>query len=292
MALTRDRFGVEGGLLAQAPGASYIIALDEVGRGCLAGPVMAGASLWAVLTPPDGCPTLGKDSSDLDPHNIQPLWLPLINDSKALTERKRRIAFDAVSHSFAHLRDVPLIDRLRNALALPVTPSTLILPPEERVWVHGDVIPDERPCHLVCQAVSVGAASVKEIDAHNIWVGVQIAMARAVAALGLPDRPNPSDFLIVVDGKTPIRVPKTFAMVPQATLINGDAKSVCIGLSSILAKVIRDDYMSKILDSRYPGYELSRHKGYATKVHRDNIKKLGISPMHRRSFLKGFSSGV
>ena len=71
--------------------------------------------------------------------------------------------------------------------------------------------------------------------------------------------------------------------VPQRGIIRGDALSASIAAASILAKTTRDALM-RSLDERYPGYELSVHKGYPTPRHCALLKKLGASPIHRRSF--------
>ncbi len=71
--------------------------------------------------------------------------------------------------------------------------------------------------------------------------------------------------------------------LPQTSLIKGDQRSVTIAASSVLAKVTRDDYMKK-LDQDFPGYGFSRHVGYGTKEHLEAIKRLGLTPEHRRSF--------
>jgi ribonuclease HII len=56
-----------------------------------------------------------------------------------------------------------------------------------------------------------------------------------------------------------------------------------VGAASIIAKVARDQYMCE-LDSRYPGYGFARHKGYGTAEHLAALRRLGPSPVHRRSY--------
>ncbi|MCR4330371.1 MAG: ribonuclease HII, partial [Patescibacteria group bacterium] len=72
----------------------------------------------------------------------------------------------------------------------------------------------------------------------------------------------------------------------QKTIIKGDEKEPLIALASIAAKVLRDKKMIGY-EKRYPEYLFSRHKGYGTKEHIKRIKQYGISPIHRKSFLKG-----
>lgn len=69
------------------------------------------------------------------------------------------------------------------------------------------------------------------------------------------------------------------------TIVKGDAKSYSIACASILAKVARDRYMEEI-DKKFPMYQFAKHKGYGTKLHYEMIKEFGMSPIHRKSFLK------
>lgn len=125
-------------------------------------------------------------------------------------------------------------------------------------------------------AISYGIAfaSVEEIEKLNILQATFLAMKRAVESLEVkPD-------LALVDGnqKPPLDI-------QARTLVKGDAKSPSIAAASILAKVTRDRLMSEIAEE-YPQYEFPKHKGYGTKLHYEKIMEHGISPVHRRSFLK------
>ncbi len=75
----------------------------------------------------------------------------------------------------------------------------------------------------------------------------------------------------------------------QKTIIKGDEKEPIISLASIIAKVTRDKYMTKLAET-YPEYGFESHKGYGTKKHYESIKKYGISDVHRRSFLKNLKN--
>jgi ribonuclease HII len=77
--------------------------------------------------------------------------------------------------------------------------------------------------------------------------------------------------------------------IPVIKIIKGDSKSFSIAAASILAKVTRDRLM-KNLAVQYPVYQWQQNKGYPTKQHREIIKKLGPSPLHRKSFLKNIFS--
>jgi ribonuclease HII len=124
-------------------------------------------------------------------------------------------------------------------------------------------------------AVGVGAASVREIDQLNIYHATHLAMRRAIARIGDHEH-------VIVDGN---RITGFEALVgPYSNVIDGDAKVYSVACASIVAKVVRDRMMT-LLASRYPGYGWERNQGYATLEHRQAIRRLGLTPFHRRSFL-------
>jgi ribonuclease HII len=123
-------------------------------------------------------------------------------------------------------------------------------------------------------SVSVGAASVTEIDRLNIYHATTLAMRRAITRLPGYDH-------VVIDG---LRIRGFEQYVGTYTaLVDGDAHCYTIACASIVAKVVRDRLMER-LAHRYPGYGWERNAGYATRVHRDGIRELGVTPFHRRSF--------
>ena len=121
-------------------------------------------------------------------------------------------------------------------------------------------------------AVGVGMASVLEIDRLNIYWATMLASKRALSALGLSPRP------VLVDGRL---IPGL--ELPQTRIVGGDRKSFCIAAASIIAKVTRDRMMVAY-DEQYPGYGFAQHKGYCTNDHMEQLRELGPSPIHRRSF--------
>lgn len=122
-------------------------------------------------------------------------------------------------------------------------------------------------------AIGIGLASVAEIDRINIRQATFAAMRRAVGALA--HRPS----YLLVDGNDP---PPSMCC-PADALVKGDASSISIAAASILAKVTRDRLMVRLHD-QHPGYGFALHKGYATSVHREAIRRLGPSTSHRRTF--------
>ncbi len=120
--------------------------------------------------------------------------------------------------------------------------------------------------------LGLGDASVEEIDRLNILQASLLAMARAVAALGLqPDA-------ALVDGT---QAPKLDCQV--TTVVGGDRKCLTIAAASIAAKVTRDRLMARLAEA-HPGYGWERNAGYGTAAHRDGLRRLGVTPHHRRSF--------
>jgi ribonuclease HII len=125
------------------------------------------------------------------------------------------------------------------------------------------------------QAHSIGLAEVwpAEIDRMNVYRAALEAMRRAVLALGVaPDH-------LLVDA----RIVPGFA-IPQTPLVGGDARDGSIAAASIVAKVHRDALMQR-LDAEHPGYGFARNKGYGTADHLAALRRLGPTPLHRRSFM-------
>src|SRR3954464_2801681 len=124
-------------------------------------------------------------------------------------------------------------------------------------------------------AVAVGAASVREIDQLNIYHATPLAMLRAIRRLGGHDH-------VMVDGN---RIVGFEAKVgPYTNLVDGDAKVCAIACAGVLAKVVRDRMMGR-LAARYPGYGWEHNQSYATRDHRDAIRRLRPPPFPPRVVL-------
>jgi ribonuclease HII len=188
-------------LLVESAAGGLVAGCDEVGRGPLAGPVVAAAVILD------------------ERHRIRGL-----NDSKQLTALQRE-------RLDAEIRDKAL-------------------------------------------CVSIGMASVEEIDAINILQASLLAMRRAVEGLRLAPQ------LVLVDGNQRPRI-----AVPCKAVVGGDAKVRSISAASIVAKVFRDALCDD-LHAAHPGYGFDGHKGYSTPEHLEALQRLGPCPHHRRSFAR------
>ncbi len=119
---------------------------------------------------------------------------------------------------------------------------------------------------------AIGVADVAEIDSINILQATLLAMTRAVDALGV------EPLQILVDGN---RLPR-WRYAAQA-IIGGDALHPCISAASIIAKEHRDRLM-RSYDAMHPGYGWASNKGYGSAAHLEALRRLGPTPLHRKSF--------
>jgi len=120
--------------------------------------------------------------------------------------------------------------------------------------------------------IGIGIVNHKKIDEINIYQAAKLAMIKAIKRLSIfPD-------CLLVDGMSL----DNFSICYEK-IIKGDRKVLSIAAASIVAKVTRDRIMERF-DLLYPGYGFAKHKGYPTKFHIEQLTKLGVSPIHRRTF--------
>lgn len=193
----------------------WIIGIDEVGRGPLAGPMTVAAAAatangqWLIA---DGTPLAGiKDSKQLSAFQRE-AWKKIILDNYIIT------------------------------------------------------------------VTSVGS---KVIDKHGISFAVRLAIARCLKKLAISHKLIATRCAVVLDGG--LYAPSEYKN--QQTIIKGDENHPLIAAASIIAKVHRDRYMTR-LHSRFPQYGFAQHKGYGTKMHCAMLKKHGLSAAHRASFCR------
>jgi ribonuclease HII len=224
--------------LKQLENFTNLIGVDEVGRGALAGPVVAAAVL-------------------VNKPFLESRWAMTraqkVNDSKQLTASER-----------------------------------------EELYFDFETLVGQGQIHA-----NFGQASVEEIETFNILGATKLAMRRALEGIYAPSafeqRTEPDLFSspedvanftpqvscrILIDG-----LPLKHFPYPHVGVVRGDARSLCIAMASIVAKVTRDRMMDE-LDKQHPGYGFGQHKGYGTEEHRDAILKRGRSAVHRDSFLR------
>jgi ribonuclease HII len=230
--------------LKKIEGFESLIGVDEVGRGALAGPVVAGAVLVtrAFL---EGRWAAAKSGR--------------VNDSKLLTAAQR-----------------------------------------EALWGEFEGLSTQGLIHA-----HFGSASVEEIEQHNILGATKLAMRRAMEGIYPPaafrraqEEPDLFSTLEERDAFVPIvscrvlvdGLPLRGFPYPHVAIVNGDARSLCVAMGSIIAKVARDRMMAE-LDLRHPGYGFAAHKGYGTDEHREAVVRLGRCAIHREMFLRKLLSG-
>lgn len=168
----------------------------------------------------------------------------------------------------------------RGPLAGPVVAAAVILDPERPIDGLADskALSEQKREDLAVLirerafAWAVGRAEIEEIDRINILQASLLAMRRAVLAL------QPLPEFALIDGNRCPALP-----CPATAIIKGDATVAAISAASILAKVYRDREMVE-MDCQYPGYGFASHKGYPTKAHLTALERLGITPIHRRSY--------
>ena len=197
----------------------YLVGIDEVGRGPLAGPLAVGVLVMNTKSAKRFRLFYQKGET-------------FLRDSKKLSERQREEWFKIIC-----------AERKRGALDF-----------------------------------SVSFVSHSVIDKSGLAWALRTATARSLARLAIP-----TDSAIFLDGG--LRAPEIFKN--QKTIIKGDEKIPVIALASIVAKVTRDHLMIRMA-KKYPQYGFERHKGYGTKEHFAAIKRHGLCPIHRRSFLLKF----
>lgn len=172
----------------------------------------------------------------------------------------------------------------RGALAGPIVAGVVVLPPDcsiaaclQGVRDSKQMSPAKRELwaeriQALALAWGVGYASHLEVDELGVVPATLLAARRAIGTLPIAPQHLMLDFLHLPE-----------AVVPQTSLVKGDARSLSIAAASVLAKTSRDHWLDS-MDDFYPGYGFRAHKGYGTRVHRLAIAQQGMCPIHRLSF--------
>jgi len=186
-----------------------VAGIDEAGRGCLAGPVVAASVIF--------------------PKNFENSEINIINDSKKLSKKNREVAFEfiisnAISYSFSII-DSSIIDNI------------------------------------------------------NILNASQLAMNLSIRTLQQDE-----NFHCLIDGNYFLNMEG----IEFSTIVKGDSKSISIAAASIIAKVIRDRFVTDYLNILHPNFHFDEHLGYATKKHYSALDRFGKTSFHRNTFLKKY----
>lgn len=167
----------------------------------------------------------------------------------------------------------------RGPLAGPVVAAAVILPKGCKISGLNDSkkIPKSKHKEIYeavrkhAIAIGIGVKDNQVIDQVNIYEATKLAMIEAIGQL------NPQPQHLLIDAM------KLDLPISQTSIIKGDANSLSIAAASIVAKVTRDQMMAAY-DQEYPGYDFAQNAGYGTAKHLAGLQKLGITPIHRRSF--------
>lgn len=220
--------------LCREGGFSYIIGIDEVGRGPLCGPVVAAACIL-----PEDCEIL------------------FLNDSKKLSEARREALYDEISEK---------------ALAFGI--GQVDAPRIDEINILQATFEAMRAAAVQCLEMLQKKQGREQRRSQNQ------SRSQSHSRRLLPAE----DCLVLVDGNK--RIPELG--LPQECIVKGDAAAASIAAASILAKVTRDRMMVEY-DAVYPGYGFAKNKGYGTEEHYQGLRLHGITPIHRKTFLKNFS---
>lgn len=194
----------------------YVAGIDEVGRGALAGPLVAVAAMFRFWL-------------DWKWDEMETLRSPIpgVDDSKKLTPTRRRGVFHKILNS-------------------------------------GRLV-----------GFGLGEVSVSEINEHGIEWANRSAFKRAVD--DLPYKPT----YLIIDGDNPL---PGWEGALQRHEPRADGKWWPVGAASIIAKIVRDDYMTE-LGRDHPDYGWERNSGYGSKHHQDAIRRIGPCRLHRTKFI-------
>ena len=204
---------------------------------------------------------------------------------KLEAEKRRIYELSAYERQYAQAAYICGIDEAgRGPLAGPVVAGAVILPKDCGILYINDskkLSPARREELyevIMEQAVAVGIGQIgpQRIDEINILQATYEAMRQAIGSLSVTPE------ILLNDAVT---IPGV--EIPQVPIIKGDAKSISIGAASIIAKVTRDRLMIDY-DRQYPGYGFAENKGYGSAAHIEALKRLGPTPIHRRSFIGHF----
>ncbi|MEN9809968.1 MAG: hypothetical protein RLZZ488_1535 [Pseudomonadota bacterium] len=260
------------------PGQRTIFAaLDEVGRGCVAGPVVVCASLWVA-----GFPQPSFRS-----------WSAAIRDSKKMSEAQREKTFaDGIGGghfvSQPHWDEPPSAKESLPALKLAQQMRELSRPHRVSAFTAQQLnallqnqTQASGTCEFILSGVFIGSVNATEIDRFGIVPSLGLAASRALEQIQQELMPS----VLFFDGHRPLSLVPRWNTTPQILVTKGDDILKSISISSVIAKVVRDRWMVRY-GLEYPRYDFASHRGYGTEKHQKALNEHGLTQLHRRSFLK------
>jgi len=311
-------WGVPSPFSSEARGESQVrctlAGFDEAGRGALAGPVVVGCVQlpWELLAEPGRiAEALGR-----------------VDDSKRLTARAREAAFLGIARcavlavgcaSAGEIDAVGIVEAARRAACrayrrlgvscdLAVFDRGLsmggLVPLDPQSVVHGPWLLGDLRCRAGREKPGGTVASPVRSSGSGVGGGSRGSLSLLGSLSSLSSRMAADAELVTWGGASARNGSRTphepreacepneldSMFPPGVAFTKGDMRSLHVAAASIVAKVTRDHLMER-LDAAFPGFELSRHKGYGTQEHRRAILRLGPSPIHRRTFLH-FTEGA
>ncbi|MGM7720355.1 ribonuclease HII [Metabacillus sp. Hm71] len=221
-----------------------------------------------------------KDDSRKGVQQLVQKWWKHYEQEKALQEQfYGMLSYERKAHAQGfHL--IAGVDEVgRGPLAGPVVAAAVIL--KEECYIPGltdskklTAAMREKYFDLIktnAKAIGIGIVQAEVIDEINIYEATKLAMKQAIKKLEIEP-----DYLLLDAMK--LELP-----ISQESIIKGDAKSVSIAASSVIAKVTRDRFMQD-LAKRFPEYGFEQHMGYGTRYHLDALQRHGVTEYHRKSY--------
>nr|WP_251125752.1 ribonuclease HII [Exiguobacterium sp. s22] len=190
---------------------------------------------------------------------------------------ERRMIYEREWKHKGYTRVVGVDEVGRGPLAGPVVAAAVLLPEDFYIAGLNDSKKMTKSARyeaydqiIEVAVVGVGIVEPATIDDINIYESTKLAMMEAIRQVGEVDALLIDAMNLELD-------------TPQQSLIKGDTLSVSIAAASVVAKVVRDRMM-EAYDLTYPGYGFAKNAGYGTEAHLDGLRRLGVTPIHRRSF--------
>lgn len=256
------------GLLHFVRNDAIVIGTDEAGRGPGAGGVFASAVYF---------PNLNDELIEK---------LSKLNDSKKLSKKKREELYEIIIESTINSTVCVEVEEIEKINILNASLKAMRLACENVINLCSPLEGEPKSIDFEEGQIRQSRAGLLSHKQQNILT----------CKVGIPA--HQEEIMVLVDGNKLIKdfypspksqisiLPQGEGKITQQCIIKGDSKSASIAAASILAKVSRDRYMDE-LHEKFPQYNWQKNAGYLTAEHLEAIEKYGITPHHRKSFLKG-----